>query len=99
MRKEDDTMKKIIISDDRKLNISNVVIGYLQENKIEKLEFEIPKEYENFGRKACFEANGNTFAKTFDNITGNTITLTRDITQYQDLFMTIAFFKIEDVTG
>lgn len=38
-------MKKIIISDDRKLNISNVVIGYLQENKIEKLEFEIPKEY------------------------------------------------------
>ena len=26
-------MKKIIISDDRKLNISNVVIGYLQENK------------------------------------------------------------------
>ena len=89
-------MKKIIISDDRKLNISNVVIGYLQENKIEKLEFEIPKEYENFGRKACFEANGNTFAKNFDNITGNTITLTRDITQYQDLFMTIAFFKIED---
>lgn len=89
-------MKKIIISDDRKLNISNVVIGYLQENKIEKLEFEIPKEYENFGRKACFNANGNTFTKTFDNIIGNTITLTRDITQYQDLFMTIAFFKIED---
>lgn len=89
-------MKKIIISDDRKLNISNVVIGYLQENKIEKLEFEIPKEYESFGRKACFDANGNTFTKTFDNITGNTITLTRDITQYQDLFMTIAFFKIED---
>lgn len=89
-------MKKIIISDDRKLNISNIVVGYLQENKIEKLEFEIPKEYENFGRKACFLANGNTFTKTFDNIKGNTITLTRDITQYQDLFMTIAFFKIED---
>ena len=54
-------MKKIIISDDRKLNISNIVVGYLQENKIEKLEFEIPKEYENFGRKACFDANGKTF--------------------------------------
>ena len=53
-------MKKIIISDDRKLNISNIVVGYLQENKIGKLEFEIPKEYENFGRKACFDANRKT---------------------------------------
>lgn len=89
-------MKIIKIEDGRKLNVSCLVVGYLEENKIEKLQFEIPEEYKDFGRKACFKANGKTFAKSFDNITDNTLTLTRDMTQYNELEMSIAFFKIEN---
>nr|DAW20943.1 MAG TPA: hypothetical protein [Caudoviricetes sp.] len=89
-------MKIIKIEDGRKLNVSCLVVGYLEENKIEKLQFEIPEEYKDFGRKACFKANDKTFAKSFDNITDNTLTLTRDMTQYNELEMSIAFFKIEN---
>ena len=89
-------MKIIKISDSRRLNLSSIVVGYSQENKIEKIAFEIPDEYKEFGRKACFEGNGIKFAKTFDNVTGNTLTLTRDMTQFKRLKMSIAFFKVEN---
>lgn len=90
-------MKRITISpEDRRFSATSITVGYLQENKAEKVEFDIPKQYENYGRKACFEADGRTFAKLFDNVTGNTITFTRDFTQYKNLKMTIAFFKTED---
>lgn len=76
-------MKKITInSETRQLSQASTTVGYLQENKVEKLEFEIPEEYKTYGRKACFKAQDKTFAKIFDDITGNTLTLTRDITQY-----------------
>ena len=90
-------MKKIIInSDNRRFNISSIVVGYLEENKEEVLEFEIPEKYSEYGKKACFSANGQTFAKTFDDIISNKLTITRDISQYKELDMTIAFFKIEN---
>ena len=89
-------MKKITINPGRRLSVSSIVVGYLQENKAEQIAFEIPEEFKDYGRKACFEANGETFAKTFDNITGDTLTFTRDMTQYSNLRMTIAFFKVEN---
>lgn len=90
-------MKKLLIDGTtRKISKDKVVVGYLQENKVEKLEFEIPEEYKTYGRKACFKAQDKTFAKIFDDITGNTLTLTRDMTQYDELEMSIAFFKTEN---
>lgn len=90
-------MKKLLIDGTtRKISKDKIVVGYLQENKIEKLEFEIPEEYKTYGRKACFKAQDKTFAKIFDDITGNTLTLTRDMTQYDELEMSIAFFKTEN---
>lgn len=90
-------MKKLVIDGaTRKISKDKIVVGYLQENRTEKIEFEIPQEYQNYGRKACFEAEGNTFSKTFDNITGNTLTLTRDITKFEKIKMSIEFFKIEN---
>lgn len=90
-------MKKISIdSESRRLNISSIVVGYLQENKTEKIEFIIPEKYKEYGKKACFSANGQTFAKTFDDIISNKLTITRDISQFKELDMTIEFFKIED---
>lgn len=87
-------MKRITISpEDRRFSATSITVGYLQENKAEKIEFDIPEEYKDYGRKACFEADGKTFAKLFDDVTGNTITFTRDFTQYKNLKMTIAFFK------
>lgn len=90
-------MKKLLIDGTtRKINKDKIVVGYLQENKIERLEFEIPDIYKDFGKKACFNSQGKAFAKTFDNITSNTLTLTRDMTQYNELEMSIAFFKTEN---
>ena len=90
-------MKKLVIDGaTRKISKDKIVVGYLQENKTEKIEFEIPQEYQNYGRKACFEAEGNIFSKAFDNITGNTLTLTRDITKFEKIKMSIEFFKIEN---
>ena len=90
-------MKKIVInSDNRRFNISSIVVGYLEENKEEVLEFEIPEKYAGYGKKACFSANGQTFAKTFDDVISNKLTITRDISQFKELDMTIAFFKIEN---
>ena len=90
-------MKKIVInSDNRRFNISSIVVGYLEENKEEVLEFEIPEKYAEYGKKACFSANGQTFAKNFDDIISNKLTITRDISQFKELDMTIAFFKIEN---
>ena len=90
-------MKKIVINNDnRRFNISSIVVGYLEENKEEVLEFEIPKKYAEYGKKACFSANGQTFVKNFDDIISNKLTITRDISQFKELDMTIAFFKIEN---
>ena len=90
-------MKKIVInSDNRRFNISSIVVGYLEENKEEVLEFEIPEKYSEYGKKACFSANGQTFAKNFDDIISNKLTITRDISQFKELDMTIEFFKIEN---
>ena len=89
-------MKKLLIDGTtRKISKDKIVVGYLQENKVEKLEFEIPEEYKTYGRKACFKAQDKTFAKIFDDITSDTLTLTRDMTQYDELEMSIAFFKTE----
>lgn len=90
-------MKKITISpEDRRFSATSITVGYLEENKAEKIEFDIPNQYKDYGRKACFEADGKTFTKLFDDVTGNTITFTRDFTQFNKLKMTIAFFKIEN---
>ena len=90
-------MKKIVINNDnRRFNISSIVVGYLEENKEEVLEFEIPEKYSEYGKKACFSANGQTFAKNFDDIISNKLTITRDISQFKELDMTIEFFKIEN---
>ena len=90
-------LKKIIInSENRRFNISSIAIGYLDENKVEQIEFEIPEQYKNYGKKACFSANGTTFAKLFDDITSNILTITRDISQYNELDLSIEFFKAEN---
>ena len=89
-------MKKISIdSESRRLNISSIVIGYLEENKAEKIQFIIPDKYKGYGKKACFNANGQKFAKIFDDITGDTLTFTRDITKYKELEMSIEFLRLK----
>lgn len=90
-------MKKITIDDDcRHLSQSHITVGYIGENKTEQIEFKIPEKYKNYGKKICFEANGKTFQKLFDNVTDNTVTFTRDMTKYDELYMTVVFFKTND---
>lgn len=87
-------MKRITInSEDRNLNRSSIVVGYLEENRAEKIKFDIPEEYKDFSKKACFKAQDKTFVKIFDDVVGDTLTFTSDITKYSDLDMTIVFFK------
>lgn len=81
----------------RKCLPSNITLGYLEENYTEKLQFVIPEEYKNYGRKALFQTiMGETFSTLFDNITDNTVTLTSGITKYKELDLTIEFFKTEN---
>lgn len=90
-------MKKITIDDDcRHLSQSHITVGYIGENKTEQIEFKIPEKYKNYGKKICFEANGKTFQKLFDNVTDNTVTFTRDMTKYDELYATVVFFKTND---
>lgn len=90
-------MKKITIDDDcRHLSQSHITVGYIGENKTEQIEFKIPEKYKNYGKKFCFEANGKTFQKLFDNVTDNTVTFTRDMTKYDELYATVVFFKTND---
>lgn len=90
-------MKKITIDDDcRHLSQSHIIVGYIGENKTEQIEFKIPEKYKNYGKKICFEANGKTFQKLFDNVTDNTVTFTRDMTKYDELYATVVFFKTND---
>lgn len=87
-------MKKITIDDDcRHLSQSHITVGYIGENKTEQIEFKIPEKYKNYGKKICFEADGKTFQKLFDNVTDNTVTFTRDMTKYDELYATVVFFK------
>lgn len=44
------------------------------------------------GKKACFRTKDAIFVKLFDDVTGDTLTITRDITRYNELDMTIEFF-------
>ncbi len=84
-------MKIIQINKDRSLNTNKIVVGYIKENNIEILKFEIPEEYQEYSKVACFKTEDGTFKKTFDDITTNYLTLTSDITQYNELDMSIEF--------
>lgn len=89
-------MKKITITNERSFDTSNIIVGYLEENKVEKLQFEIPKEYKNYGKRACFETKEAKFSLNFDDTNSNALTLTREITRFSELDMSIAFYKIEN---
>ena len=90
-------MKKITInSNNRRFNVDSIVVGYLQENKVESILFEIPEQYKNFGKKACFSNGTITFSKLFDDISSNVLTFTKEITQFKNLWMTIEFFYLDN---
>ncbi len=84
-------MKTIKIQSDRKLDKQSLVVGYLNENNAETIKFEIPEEYENYSRVACFKVGDVTFQKLFDDLTSNYLTLTSDVTKYSELDMSIQF--------
>ena len=89
--------KKITIyKENRRLDQSVLSIGFLGENKIEKIEFIVPEEYKEFSKKACFSTIDGTFSKAFDNVTSNILTIDKEITKYNELDCNIQFFKTID---
>jgi len=89
--------KKITIyKENRRLDQSVLSIGFLGENKIEKIEFVVPEEYKEFSKKACFSTIDGTFSKVFDNVTSNILTIDKEITKYNELDCNIQFFKTID---
>lgn len=84
-------MKTIKITSDRKITQSCLAIGYLQENNAETIKFEIPEEYQEYSRVACFKTEDGTFTKLFDDVTSDYLTFTNDITKYSELDMSIQF--------
>ena len=79
-----------INNETREFDKKVLFIGYLQENKVETIQFNFPEIYENFNKKVCFKTNTIDFIKLLDN---NVLYLTNDITKYRELDMAIEFFN------
>lgn len=84
-------MKTIKINSDRRLSQAYLFIGYLDENNAETIKFEIPEEYQEYSKMACFKTKDGTFTKLFDDIETNYLTLTSDITRYNEADLSITF--------
>ena len=74
----------------RKLDKQTIIIGYTSENKIENIKFEIPENYNNYNKKACFRAGKKEFSLLIGE--DNILTLTSDITKFKQVDMAIEFF-------
>lgn len=88
-------MKNIILDENRRFTKSFISIGFLDEHKAEEIYFDIPEKYANYNKKACFKADNKEFSLLIEN---NTLVLTKDITQYNDVYMSIEFF-LDDIVA
>lgn len=88
-------MKNIILDENRRFTKSFISIGFLDEHKAEEIYFDIPEKYANYNKKACFKADNKEFSLLIKN---NTLVLTKDITQYNDVYMSIEFF-LDDIVA
>lgn len=87
----------MILKDNRKFQDDAIVIGYLGENKAEKLTIEIPEYLQQYSKKIIFcPANGTNYIKLFDDVTSNTYTFTNQETQYSQLDMCIQFYDDDE---
>lgn len=91
-------MKKVSISEEDRLVCPLVIdCGYIGENKFEKLEFVIPKEYKKYNKKLNFRLkDGTDVTRLFDEGTDNIFTITSDLAIYDVLSCCVVFFSIEN---
>ena len=91
-------MKKVSISEEDRLVCPLVIdCGYIGENKFEKLEFVIPKEYKKYNKKLNFRLkDGTDVTRLFDKGTDNIFTITSDLATYDVLSCCVVFFSIEN---
>lgn len=91
-------MKKVSISEEDRLVCPLVIdCGYIGENKFEKLEFVIPKEYKKYNKKLNFRLKDGTYVtRLFDKGTDNIFTITSDLAIYDVLSCCVVFFSIEN---
>lgn len=87
----------ITIDENRKIVKDYIEIGYISENKAESIEFVIPEYLKEYSKKLCIKPKGgDIYTKTFDNVTSNVFTFTREETQYKSLEISVEFFKTEN---
>lgn len=80
----------------RQITPISIEIGYVGENKIEQLKFNIPNKYKNFNKKLCIKTkNGDLITKLFDNNT-DIFTITYDLTISESLICSVEFFGDDD---
>lgn len=91
-------MKKVsILEEDRLVCPLIIDCGYIGENKFEKLEFVIPKEYKKYNKKLNFRLkDGTDVTRLFDEGTDNIFTITSDLAAYDVLSCCVVFFSIEN---
>lgn len=91
-------MKKVsILEEDRLVCPLIIDCGYIGENKFEKLEFVIPKEYKKYNKKLNFRLkDGTDVTRLFDEGTDNIFTITSDLATYDVLSCCVVFFSIEN---
>lgn len=81
----------------RKITPMNIEIGYIGENKIEQLQFNIPDKYKKFDKKLCIKTKkGDLITRLFDD-NSDIFTITYDLTSSEAITCSVEFFKDDDI--
>lgn len=82
-------------NDDRQAEESCINVGYVNENKVETIEFEFPDYLKNLSKKIIIRNNEKNISlvKVFDDIVTNKFTFTKDITKFDKILFSIDFFE------
>lgn len=89
-------MKTIRINNERRIMKPSISLGFVEENKVETIQFKIPEEYEKYNKKACFKGGGEEFSLLIND--DDTLEITNAITKFKKVDMAIEFFD-EDIVA
>lgn len=82
-------------NDDRQAEENYISIGYIDENKVETIEFEFPDYLKNLSKKIIIRNNEKkiSLVKLFDDVVTNKFTFTKDVTKFDKILFSVDFFE------
>lgn len=82
-------------NNDRQAEENYISIGYIDENKVETIEFEFPDYLKKLSKKIIIRNNEKNISlvKLFDDVVTNKFTFTKDVTKFDKILFSIDFFE------